>query len=75
MEGKADPAPAAEAAAATTPEAQPKRGKKPKGLYFQKTPPLPEGDGKPEAEPAEAAFYNIMGKEDSPPYRTGGDKT
>jgi hypothetical protein len=46
-----------------------KRVRKTKGLYSQPvaTPPVAE------AEPAAPAFYNAMGKEEAPPYKTEGE--
>jgi hypothetical protein len=49
--------------------AQPKRQRK-KPFYSQ---PLPK-PSPPESEPAAAAFYNLMGKEETTPYRTNGGK-
>jgi hypothetical protein len=68
VEGKADAgsAPAGEAES----EAKPKRARK-KALYAQ---PPPERTT-PESEPAAAAFHNIMGKEEAPPYRTEGESS
>lgn len=40
------------------------------GLYAQEPPPPPPGQTTPEAEAAAAVFYNIMAKEEAPPYRT-----
>jgi hypothetical protein len=50
-------------------EPKPRKRKTP-GLYSQKPPPAPQGVQVPDSEPSIAAFLNIMGKEDSPPYRT-----
>ena len=35
------------------------RGRKPKGLYFQKRPPLPQGKSTPESEALAAHFYSV----------------
>jgi hypothetical protein len=49
--------------------AKPKRAKKTKGLYSQKQPQLTDGKNTSPTEAAEAAFYNIMAKEEGTPYR------
>ena len=46
------------------------RGRKTKGVYAQKPPPLPPDESTAESEAAAAVFHNIMGKEDTIPYRT-----
>jgi hypothetical protein len=55
---------------AVEPIAKPKRVRKAKGLYAQPVATQPAV----EAEPAAAAFYNAMGKEEAPPYRTEGEQ-
>lgn len=59
-------APAAEAPEAV---AKPECIRKAKGLYCQPVATQPAA----ESEPAAPAFYNAMGKEEAPPYRTEGE--
>ncbi len=65
-EAEASAAPVAEVAEAV---AKPKRVRKAKGLYSQTVATQPAA----EAESAAPAFYNAMGKEEAPPYRTEGE--
>ena len=71
VEGKAEPALAADAAESPAPAAKPKRVRK-KSAYA--TPPPASDVSSPESEPAAAVFHNLMGKEEPTPYRTEGDE-
>ena len=68
VEGKADAVPVTEE------DTKSKHGKMAKGFYSQKSPPLPANESPPGAEAATAAFYNIVGKEEGPPYKTEGEQ-
>jgi hypothetical protein len=70
VEGKAvAETPTVAALDSVEPIAKPKRVRKAKGLYSQPVAAQPAA----EAEPAAAAFYNAMGKEEAPPYKTEGE--